>query len=260
MLYLKELVEKSNAVASDQVALSARIIPLLDATALNEDCTDATVQRLCQLATGEPRVAAVCVLPQFVRHAKQFLQGSQVKVASIANFPGGDAALELVLADISSLLAASVDEIDVVFPYRRYLSSESEREYCRHWLQAVRAATQGRAILKVIIETGAFEDETKLHLLARDLIRLGVDFLKTSTGKIIAGADLRRTGILLYALLEMQAEGFDRAGIKISGGIKTQQQVAQYLFLIKEIMGESWRVTADHVRFGASQLLENLRS
>src|SRR3546814_18197496 len=73
-------------------ATAARAIRLLDLTSLNDNDSEATVAALCQRATLAPQpVAAVCIWPRFVTHARGFLQDSGVRIAAVANFPAGRA-------------------------------------------------------------------------------------------------------------------------------------------------------------------------
>ena len=60
---------------------------------------------------------------------------------------------------------------------------------------------------------------------ARAAVMAGVDFLKTSTGKIEAGATLEAAATLLAVCRE--AGG--RVGFKVAGGIRTAADAAAYL-------------------------------
>jgi len=81
----------------------------------------------------------------------------------------------------------------------------------------------------------------------------GADFLKTSTGRVTPGPSLEAAAVLLAVIEE--AEG--RVGLKVSGGIRTTQQAAQYLYLVDHFMGRGW-TRPETLRFGASALLDDL--
>jgi deoxyribose-phosphate aldolase len=88
----------------------------------------------------------------------------------------------------------------------------------------------------------------------------GCDMLKTSTGRFAVGATLEAAAVLL-AVIE---EAGGRVGIKFSGGIRTTQQAAPYLYLVDHFLGSGW-TSPETLRFGASaplldDLLKILRS
>src|ERR1700749_3293425 len=72
---------------------------MIDLTTLEGKDTDGKVKQLCYKARhlhdsypGLPTVAAVCVYPSMVKTAKTALEGSAIKVASVATaFPSGQA-------------------------------------------------------------------------------------------------------------------------------------------------------------------------
>ena len=86
--------------------LARRVFSCIDNTTLNATDNARTVEAFCR-RTMEMRlndgttVAAVCVYPMFVDIAKRTLQGSGIKVASVAGaFPHGQLPLELKLAEV----------------------------------------------------------------------------------------------------------------------------------------------------------------
>src|ERR671919_1191372 len=82
-------------------------VRMMDLTTLEGADTPGKVAALCSKAirpdpvdTSVPSVAAVCVYPNLVPHAKERVAGSSVKVASVATgFPSGQYPLEVKLAD-----------------------------------------------------------------------------------------------------------------------------------------------------------------
>ncbi|MDB5026679.1 MAG: deoC, partial [Candidatus Eremiobacteraeota bacterium] len=136
-------------------------IRCIDLTTLEGRDSPGRVRSLCAKAAypapGAPRVAAVCVYPNLVGVAKAALQGTGVKVASVATaFPSGLSSLDVKLRDTEAALASGADEIDMVidrgaFLSGRYLSVFEE-------IKAVKLACvrpDGTAAhLKVIFENG----------------------------------------------------------------------------------------------------------
>jgi deoxyribose-phosphate aldolase len=228
-----------------------RALALLDLTSLNDGDDDAVIDALCQRAvTPFGAVAAVCIWQRFVARAKPLLRATPVRIATVVDFPGGDGNAASLAREIAAALDAGADEIDMVFPYRRFLAGESG--VGRAQVAAARAACGG-ATLKVILESGAFADQEALLDAAREAVAGGADFLKTSTGKIAAVASPQAAETLLRAIGEAERP----VGLKVSGGVRTVAQAGDYLRLADAAMGAQWATPATF-RFGASGLLDDI--
>jgi deoxyribose-phosphate aldolase len=201
-----------------------------------------------------PRLAAVCVYPQFVPSAKILLAGSGVKVATVVNFPHGTQTVADATHAIREAITQGAHEIDVVFPYVRYLAGDKlgAQEFVRQCKIAC-----GSHLLKVILETGAYPDYQWLEEAAGDAVLAGADFLKTSTGKITQGVTPETAAVLLTVIKNMQHNVKRPLGFKASGGVRTLAQAATYVALANHILGSSW-VTPATFRLGASQLIDVL--
>lgn len=235
------------------MSILKKMIGLLDLTSLNDNDTPEVITNLCQKAhSPQGSVTAVCVYPQFVKLAKKLLKDSQVKVATVCNFPSGSDDLSATLQEIASCLDDGADEIDVVYPYHAYLAGREA--FAKDFIQQCKASCQ-TATLKVIIESGELQDPKIIANVSRDVIAAGADFLKTSTGKVSTGATLEAAETMITAIKNAQTEKV--IGFKASGGVRTTAQAQQYLNIATNIMGDSW-VSADTFRFGASSLLDNL--
>ena len=96
------------------------IYSLIDLTSLNATDTPESITTLCEKAQA---VAAVCIFPQFVPLTAQLLKGTSIKVDTVANFPQGTDAKEIVLKQIYDAIKQGAEEIDVVFPYHNFFVS-----------------------------------------------------------------------------------------------------------------------------------------
>ena len=164
-----------------------RCVSLIDLTRLNINDTESGMAAFCQKAnTPLGWVAGVCVYPEFIRLVADQFRDTPVQAVTVANFPGGDQPLALVLASISRALEAGATEIDVVFPYQAYLAGG--RLEAQSFVATCKAAVGEGVVLKVILETGALADLPIIANAANDALLSGADFIKTSTGKIAAGA------------------------------------------------------------------------
>jgi deoxyribose-phosphate aldolase len=242
----------------EDTALLRRIYSLVDLTSLNDTDTQASITALfskaqCQLG----HVAAVCIYPRFISLSTTHFVRTPVKTATVVNFPEGSASLESVLEEIHECLQLGADEIDVVFPYARYLAGE--QHYAHQFVAACKAACGNTAILKVILETGALNDVAIIADAAYTALAAGADFIKTSTGKISEGATLEAAATMLLVIKHTEPQVQHRLGFKAAGGIRTIQQAAQYIELADRIMGKDWATPATF-RIGASQLVNELIS
>lgn len=226
-------------------------IALIDLTTLSEDDNDERVLSLCRQAiTLHGPVAAVCIFPPFVKTAVATLRGTGIHVATVANFPTGDVKLIDVLERIAAAIQDGADEIDVVLPYRDFMAGDTEG--VRHFMTRCREVCTD-VTLKVILESGEFSDLRQLRRAADLCIEVGVDFLKTSTGKTHTGATLPAAEVILQAIHDSRKP----VGFKASGGIRTWAHAEAYLTMAESMMGAHW-ISPRTFRFGASSLLNDL--
>jgi deoxyribose-phosphate aldolase len=240
------------AVSSEQRALAARLLRLMDLTSLNENDTAESVTALAALAaTPAGRVAAFCTWPRFVTAAARTLEGTDIPVAAVANFPAGDTDATAATAETAAAIADGAREIDVVFPYRALLAGD--RTSGLALVRACREACGSQALLKVILETGQLEPAGQIEAAATLAIEGGADFLKTSTGKTSVGATLTAAQALIEVIAAARQRGRS-IGLKVSGGVSTMAQAQSYLSLYEQTFGPG-SASARAVRIGTSGLI-----
>lgn len=227
----------------------------MDLTSLQTSDTPTDIVSLCEAADtefGSP--AALCVYPELVATARRHLDELELQhvgVATVVNFPSGQDAIESVVAATERALAVGATEIDLVLPYRRWQAGDTD--YCHEMLTAIRAATSGKGLLKVIIESGELTSSAMIRSASELAIEAGADFIKTSTGKVVVNATLESAEVILKTISESSSE----VGFKAAGGIRTVADAEDYFSLAAAIMGASW-VTPQHFRIGASSLLQDV--
>ena len=237
---------------ADLKAAAKMAIGLLDLTDLNDICTAADIDGLVARAhTSHGDVAALCIWPQWVDHARHSLGRSTIRIATVANFPAGNTDAAAVSREVSSAFVASADEVDVVIPYRAILAGDYGKAAAV--IAAARKATPHDKILKVILETGELKTRAAILLAADIALGEGADFLKTSTGKVPLNATLEAAELLLARIKEQGGN----AGFKAAGGIRTTSDAQEYLTLAARIFAPDW-ITPRHFRFGASGVLADL--
>ena len=178
----------------------------IDHTILKPTTTLFDIEKICNEAL-EYGFAAVCVPPPFVAVAQAF----GVRTATVIGFPFGYSAVAAKLAEVGQVIADGVDELDIVINLVLLKGgrwSELEEEMT---VLTARAHAGGK-IVKVIIESGMLSDEEIIRC-CKLYSRVGVDFLKTSTGYAEKGASVEAVQLMRQHL---------PAGIRIkaSGGIR----------------------------------------
>ncbi|CAG0911334.1 unnamed protein product, partial [Cyprideis torosa] len=172
---------------TDAKTIARRAISLLDLTNLNDGCTSEDVSDLCRRAqTPYGNTAAVCIWKEFIKTARPILSESGIRIATVVNFPAGDTDTPAVLGEVETAVNDGADEIDLVFPYKAFMSGDVEA--CIDQISRVRDACRSPVLLKVIIETGELKDEEAIYSASRLAIDCGANFIKTSTGKVAENA------------------------------------------------------------------------
>lgn len=239
-----------------------QVFSCIDNTTLEGSDTKDKVSALCQRslelqnqALGISHVAAVCVYPVFVRQARHELEGSDIKVASVAGaFPAGQSPLPVKLQEIRYALDEGADEIDMVISRGALLEGDEQRVYDE--IAAIRELTQGRT-LKVILETGELQTRGNIVKGSQLAIDAGADFIKTSTGKIAVSATLEAAEAMLTTIKKHYDLTGKMVGFKAAGGISTPEEVLKYAQLYDSIIGNKY-ANKQFFRIGASRLVERL--
>jgi deoxyribose-phosphate aldolase len=187
------------------------------------------------------------VYPEHVTTVRRAMQGTPVKVATVVNFPDGHSDSERVARETRRAIAAGADEIDMVLPYSALLRGEPLLAEAA--VKACRDACGEGIALKLIIESGKLGEASFIRQACAIGLSAGVDFLKTSTGKVPVNATPDAAALMLDAI----AEAGGRCGFKAAGGIRTLADAQPYLDLAEQRLSADW-ITPAHFRFGASAL------
>ena len=111
--------------------------------------------------------------------------------------------------------------------------------------------------MKAILGTGELATLTNVARASMVAMMAGADFIKTSTGKEPVNATLPVSLVMARMIRSyFEATGF-AVGYKPAGGIRSAKNALEYLYLIKEELGDRW-LRPDLFRFGASGLLTDI--
>lgn len=199
------------------------IASYIDHTILKPVTTYIEIKKICEEARTY-RFAAVCVPPPLVALASQCLDTAQekaattgaattkpIKVATVIGFPFGYSVEKAKLAETEQALADGADELDVVI--NLVALKNNNWDALTSEMTAITELVHARGkIVKVIIESGILQD-AEIIRCCEIYSKLGVDFLKTSTGYAERGATLSAVQLMRQHL----PPGIR---IKASGGIR----------------------------------------
>ena len=185
----------------------------IDHTILRPTTTLAEIEKLCNEAK-EYGFAAVCVPPLFSKKAKELVNESDVKVATVVGFPFGYCAIEAKVAEIVLAMVDGADELDMVVNICAI--KNNDWNFIANEINTILPIIKARnKVLKVIIESGILTDDEIIKCC--DIYgAAGVDYIKTSTGYAEKGASVDAVKLIRKHLS-------DNIQIKASGGIKTYQ-------------------------------------
>ncbi len=234
----------------------------IDLTTLEGADTPGKVRALCARAVrpdpDDPSlapVAAVCVYGSLVAEARAALEGTSVRVASVAGaFPSGQSHLEQRLDEIRRAVEDGADEVDIVLNRGALLAGRLD---VVHDEVAASKDACGDAHLKTILETGELGSYEMVRLAAMVAMAAGSDVIKTSTGKLPVAATPAVALCMAEAIREFADAGGPEVGLKLAGGIRTSKQALGYLALVSETLGADW-LTPERFRLGASTLLNDI--
>ncbi|QYR20930.1 deoxyribose-phosphate aldolase [Paenibacillus sp. sptzw28] len=180
-----------------------------DHTLLKPESTFTDIERLC----GEAKqygFATVCVNPYWVPEAARLLAGTGVGITTVIGFPLGATSTFAKTAEARDAIAAGATEIDMVLNVGALKSGRFEE--VQKDIRGVVEACRGRAIVKVILETGLLTDAEKVK--ACELCKAAeADFVKTSTGFGPGGATVEDISL-------MRRTVGPEMGVKASGGVR----------------------------------------
>ena len=182
----------------------------IDHTLLKPDATEAQIEKLCAEAR-EYGFASVCVNSCYASLAARLLAGSDVAVCCVIGFPLGAATTAAKAFEAADAAQNGATEIDMVINVGA--AKDGRWDDVEADIAGVAAAIEGKALLKVIIETCLLTDGEK-NEACRAAVRAGADFVKTSTGFSKAGANAADVALMRKTV------GPD-VGVKAAGGIRT---------------------------------------
>ena len=189
----------------------------IDYTNLKTTATLEEITKMCEDAM-KYHFASVCVHPYYVKLVHELLKDSTVAVTTVVGFPMGMNTTNIKQYETIEAINDGADEIDMVINMGAV--KNKDYDYIKSEIEEIRDAIDGK-VLKVIIETCYLTDEEiiKLTEICNETF---VHFIKTSTGFGSAGANIEDVKLI-------RQHKNDVLEIKASGGIKTEQEVLEFI-------------------------------
>ena len=125
------------------------------------------------------QVASATIKPCYTSLAAKILEGSDVMVNPVICFPMGYATTQTKVAAAKQAVDQGADEIDMVLNLGALFSSDFQ--FVQDDIASVVDAAQDRTV-KVILETGYYQDNAMIVKACQMIEAAGGDFVKTSTG------------------------------------------------------------------------------
>lgn len=195
-----------------------KLAKTIDHSLLRPELTEEDVKAGCELAR-KYNVASVCVKPCHVPLAARLLEGSDVAVGTVVGFPHGYSTTAAKAAEAREAISSGTSELDMVINIGELRSGNYA--YVENDIRAVVGEAEGKAIVKVILETAYLTEEQKV-CACRLAESAGAGFVKTSSGFAHGGATISDVKL-------MRSSVSPNVQIKAAGGIRTLDAALEML-------------------------------
>ena len=190
----------------------------IDHTLLKANAKKSDIINLCEEAK-KYNFYAVCVNPCYVKLAKELLINTNIKVCTVIGFPLGQNTTSTKVFETQLAIKDGADEVDVVINVAKLL--DNDLEFIESELNAIKLTLKSNVIMKVIIET-CYLSKEDIYTISQICEKVGVDYIKTSTGFGTRGANIED-------ILNIKNAVKSEIKIKASGGIKTREQAEKLI-------------------------------
>ena len=209
----------------------SELLKRCDHTLLRQDATRKEIREICDDGI-KYSVASVCIPPAYVKMAREYVE-DKLKICTVIGFPNGYSTTAVKCFEAEDAIYNGADEIDMVINISWAKAGEFDR--IEDEVAQVKKFC-GDKILKVIIETCYLTTEEKYSLC--DCVTAGgTDYIKTSTGFGDGGA-------MVEDVILMKKSIGSNVKIKAAGGIRTAEDINQFLSLGCDRIGSSRAVEA----------------
>jgi deoxyribose-phosphate aldolase len=213
---------------------------IIDFTYIKQDINIDKIKDICNIAK-EYNFYSICIKPDYITYAKNFLNDTNIKICSMISYPFGDNTTKEKIKLIDKSIINGADEIDMVFNYKKIKKILTIKDNDKKIKQLTTIKKDlyditrmchglNNILLKVIIETSELTyDEIKV--VCDICIESDIDYIQTSTG-YFKGADIDKVKFMRKILP-------DTIGIKAAGGIRTLNDIQNFVNAGSDRIGTS---------------------
>ncbi|MRG86639.1 deoxyribose-phosphate aldolase [Salinibacillus xinjiangensis] len=189
--------------------MSEGLAKKIDHTQLKPETQKEKIDQICDEAK-QYEFASVCVNPYWVSYCYEKLKNTPVKVCTVIGFPLGATTSEVKAFETKNAIENGAEEVDMVINVGAL--KDGDADTVRADIEAVVKEAQGKALVKVIIETSLLTNDEKVKAcqLAKEA---KADYVKTSTGFSGGGATVEDIEL-------MRKTVGPEMGVKASGGVR----------------------------------------
>lgn len=185
---------------------------------IRPDATPAMVRQFCEEAV-KYGFRNVALAPCFVKLAAQLLKDTGVSVSTAVGFPMGIGTTAIKVAEAIDAIKNGATEIDL--PINIGMVKAGEFHSIRSELDEIVAAVKGKAILKVVVDLGALNEEEQIKVATIAKLA-GAEFLKIA-------ATTRKVGVNADDMAFFRKVVGKGMGLKADGGIKNYKSAVSVI-------------------------------
>lgn len=210
----------------------------IDQSVLKPEFTEEEIRKYVQEGV-DFGCKTVCINPTSLDIAQELTRGTPTKICVVADFPFGLSPTKLRVDQIHYYCEHwDIFELDIVANYGHIRSGRWD--LVEEDLKAVTdACHQHKVEIKVIFETDALTLD-EVRKACEISAKVGVDFVKTSTGFFTGGKSDGATPEVLAVMFDA-VQG--KCKVKGSGGIRTRERFLEYIDLGVDRMGIGYKST-----------------
>ncbi len=164
-----------------------------DHTLLRADATKADFEVFCA-DCAKYGFAMAAINPEPVRLCKELLKDSGVRVGAAVGFPLGQNTVDVKVFETEKAIEDGADEIDYVVNIGRLRSGEYG--YVEDEMRLIVQACKRAGVTSKVIFENCYLSEREKRELCRIALKVGPDYIKTSTGFGAGGATLQDIALM----------------------------------------------------------------
>ncbi|MDB5201735.1 MAG: deoC [Ferruginibacter sp.] len=202
---------------------------VLETHVTNPVATITELEAACAFAKRN-NLAAVCLLPIFLRKAKMLLAETDVKLAAVVGFPLGHTAVEAKLAETLLAIVDGADDINLHINLTAL--KNNDWQYLAQELNSLLPVIKSKGIVvKIVLETSLLTDDEMIKCC--DLYGIaGVDYIQSSSGYADFASSVEHIRLLRKHLA-------DAVRIKAAGKMETVKFAEELLAAGADRLGMS---------------------